>query len=102
MKAAKHESLERICHFCDCVIAVDSEADEAELDALITPEWACYAAGCLDLADLFELENVCAACAERLVGADWLEKGRASLAQNEAFWKAVGSAPLPRPSQGVH
>ena len=102
-KAGVHASIpdNYICHFCDRDIPVSLWSDDTALfeDLLAPPEWACYAAGCLDFDDLGYFESVCPACAERLAGLDWLEKGRAAYAQNDAFEaevKARGGTLLPR------
>ena len=84
------------CFFCKKHIALKSNAD---LDALDAADLACELVGCIqDLDDLGEGEgamSVCPVCAERLVGPDWLEKGRALRAQNDA-WLAAGGGTCAR------
>jgi len=76
------------CYFCRCELP-ELEDDDAAIDVLIIPEWACYAEGLLNFNVLSELESVCAACAELLAGPDWFEKGRTAIARNERFEAAV-------------
>ena len=100
----EYECPDWVCYFCGHVI--HSESDAYGHDVLVPAEWACYAAGHIkDFDKLGGLESVCPACAERLVGPDWLDKGRAAIAEQDAFWQAArakGEGSLGPASREIH